>query len=402
MMFFWVKIFFILVLFVVSLRFKINIGISLLISSFLVGLFFYSGFKEITDVFFKSITSYTTIKTVVIIYSVLLLSNVIKEKGIKSLSESLLEIFKDVKYAIIFPPMFIGLLPMPGGALFPSEIVNELGDKIDMKPEEKTFVNYWFRHIWEYFWPLYPGLILTSNILNIPIKQIMKHQFYLTILALLIGILFIKKLKNVKVERKIPLSGSLLNVFLGFFPVLLIVVLILFTKLREEIIVFSISIFFLIVLNVGIKKKLEIFVKSFSLDMILLIVGVMVFKDFFSNSEIIKNNFLLFQNYKATYYILLIFIPILIGIFTGVNQAYVGILLPIVSTIILKANGSVDFVKLTLFYASGFFGVLLSPVHLCLSLTREYFKADWSKVYRILFPSTLPILLIPLLVDLII
>ncbi|HAF07497.1 MAG: DUF401 family protein [bacterium] len=401
MMLFWVKIFFIIVIFVVSLRFKINIGISLLISSLFIGLFFYSGFKQISDVFVKSITSYTTVKTVIIIYSVLLLTNVIKEKGIKVITESLLEIFKDVKYAIIFPPMFIGLLPMPGGALVPSEIVNELGDKIDMKPEEKTFVNYWFRHIWEYFWPLYPGLILTSNILSVPIKEVMKHQFYLTIVAFLIGIFFIKKLKNVKVERKIPLSKSLLNVFLGFLPVLLIVVLILFSKFREEIIVFSVSFFFLIILKVGIKKKVKIFIKSISLDMILLIVGVMVFKDFFSNSEVIKNNFLLFQNYKATYYILLIFIPVLIGIFTGVNQAYVGILLPIVSTIILKENGSVDFIKLTLFYASGFFGVLISPVHLCLSLTREYFKADWSKVYRILFPSTLPILLIPLLVDLI-
>ncbi|KUK51507.1 MAG: Uncharacterized protein XD76_0309 [candidate division TA06 bacterium 32_111] len=400
-MLFWVKIFFIIVIFVVSLRFKINIGISLLISSLFIGLFFYSGFKQISDVFVKSITSYTTVKTVIIIYSVLLLTNVIKEKGIKVITESLLEIFKDVKYAIIFPPMFIGLLPMPGGALVPSEIVNELGDKIDMKPEEKTFVNYWFRHIWEYFWPLYPGLILTSNILSVPIKEVMKHQFYLTIVAFLIGIFFIKKLKNVKVERKIPLSKSLLNVFLGFLPVLLIVVLILFSKFREEIIVFSVSFFFLIILKVGIKKKVKIFIKSISLDMILLIVGVMVFKDFFSNSEVIKNNFLLFQNYKATYYILLIFIPVLIGIFTGVNQAYVGILLPIVSTIILKENGSVDFIKLTLFYASGFFGVLISPVHLCLSLTREYFKADWSKVYRILFPSTLPILLIPLLVDLI-
>lgn len=400
-MLFWVKIFFIIVIFVVSLRFKINIGISLLISSLFIGLFFYSGFKQISDVFVKSITSYTTVKTVIIIYSVLLLTNVIKEKGIKVITESLLEIFKDVKYAIIFPPMFIGLLPMPGGALVPSEIVNELGDKIDMKPEEKTFVNYWFRHIWEYFWPLYPGLILTSNILSVPIKEVMKHQFYLTIVAFLIGIFFIKKLKNVKVERKIPLSKSLLNVFLGFLPVLLIVVLILFSKFREEIIVFSVSFFFLIILKVGIKKKVKIFIKSISLDMILLIVGVMVFKDFFSNSEVIKNNFLLFQNYKATYYILLIFIPVLIGIFTGINQAYVGILLPIVSTIILKENGSVDFIKLTLFYASGFFGVLISPVHLCLSLTREYFKADWSKVYRILFPSTLPILLIPLLVDLI-
>ncbi|MEO0288199.1 MAG: DUF401 family protein [candidate division WOR-3 bacterium] len=400
-MLFWVKIFFILILFVLFLRLKINLGISLLVSSFFVGIFFYSGFAQIGRVFIKSITSYTTIKTVIIIYSVLLLSNVIKEKGIKVLSDSLLEIFRDVKYAIIFPPMFIGLLPMPGGALFPAEIVSELGDKIELKPEEKTFVNYWFRHIWEYFWPLYPGLILTSNILNIPIKMVMKYQFYLTIIAFTIGVLYIKRLKNVKVERKIPLTKSLLNVVEGFLPVLIIVILILFSNVKEEMVVFFVSFLFLLFLKTNFKKKIELFVKSFSFDMIFLIVGVMIFKDFFSNSQIIKDNFLVLQNYKATYYLLLVVLPVLVGMFTGVNQAYVGILLPLVSTIILKENGSVDFIKLTLFYASGFFGVLLSPVHLCLSLTREYYRADWSKVYRILLPSTLPIILVPFLVNLI-
>ncbi|MEO0236979.1 MAG: DUF401 family protein [candidate division WOR-3 bacterium] len=400
-MFFWGKIFFILILFVLFLRLKINIGISLLVSSIFVGIFFYSGFAEIGKVFIKSITSYTTIKTVIIIYSVLLLSNVIKEKGIKVLSDSLLEIFRDVKYAIIFPPMFIGLLPMPGGALFPAEIVNDLGDKIELKPEQKTFINYWFRHIWEYFWPLYPGLILTSNILNIPIKMVMKYQFYLTIIAFTIGIVYIKRLKNVKVERKIPLTKSLFNVVEGFLPVFIIVVLILFSNVKEEVVVFFVSFLFLLFLKTDIKKKIELFFKSFSFDMIFLIVGVMIFKDFFSNSQIIKDNFLILQNYKATYYLLLVMLPILVGMFTGVNQAYVGILLPLVSTVILKENGSVDFIKLTLFYASGFLGVLLSPVHLCLSLTREYYKADWSKIYRILLPSTLPIILIPFFMNLI-
>ena len=40
-------------------------------------------------------------------------------------------------------------------------------------------------------------------------------------------------------------------------------------------------------------------------------------------------------------------------------------------------------------YAGAFLGVLSSPVHLCLSLTREYFHAEWGKVYRLLIPVLL-------------
>jgi hypothetical protein len=35
-------------------------------------------------------------------------------------------------------------------------------------------------------------------------------------------------------------------------------------------------------------------------------------------------------------------------------------------------------------YVSGFCGILLSPAHLCLALTADYFKAELRDVYRIL------------------
>jgi hypothetical protein len=38
-------------------------------------------------------------------------------------------------------------------------------------------------------------------------------------------------------------------------------------------------------------------------------------------------------------------------------------------------------------FAAGFIGVLISPVHLCLVLTREYFKADMWGVYKKIIPS---------------
>jgi len=39
--------------------------------------------------------------------------------------------------------------------------------------------------------------------------------------------------------------------------------------------------------------------------------------------------------------------------------------------------------------AGGFLGVMFSPVHLCLALTRVYFKAEWGPIYRLIAPSAL-------------
>jgi len=43
-------------------------------------------------------------------------------------------------------------------------------------------------------------------------------------------------------------------------------------------------------------------------------------------------------------------------------------------------------------FASGFAGVLLSPVHLCLLLSNQYFGARLSGVYIYLIPATLAII----------
>jgi hypothetical protein len=49
--------------------------------------------------------------------------------------------------------------------------------------------------------------------------------------------------------------------------------------------------------------------------------------------------------------------------------------------------------RLMLAYCGGFCGVLLSPTHLCLVLTKDYFRADFAKVYQQLIPLVLFVIL---------
>jgi len=50
-------------------------------------------------------------------------------------------------------------------------------------------------------------------------------------------------------------------------------------------------------------------------------------------------------------------------------------------------------------YVSGFIGVLLSPVHICLLLTNEYFGSDLSKVFsKYLLKSCLSLFLLLILI----
>ncbi len=55
----------------------------------------------------------------------------------------------------------------------------------------KTRTNYWFRHVWEYWWPLYPGVILTFDLTGLQIWQLILVQAPVSLLAITGGYLFL-------------------------------------------------------------------------------------------------------------------------------------------------------------------------------------------------------------------
>ena len=81
---------------------------------------------------------------------------------------------------------------------------------------------------------------------------------------------------------------------------------------------------------------------------------------------------------------LLLVLPFAIGLMTGVTIAFVGVSFPILLPIMQGGGDNLPFYMMFA-YASGYCGVLLSPVHLCLVLTKDYFRAEMRKVYRLLF-----------------
>ncbi|RKX39885.1 MAG: TIGR00529 family membrane protein, partial [Thermotogae bacterium] len=70
-----------------------------------------------------------------------------------------------------------------------------------------------------------------------------------------------------------------------------------------------------------------------------------------------------------------VILPIVVGMSTGITQTTVGISLPIV-----LGMGGANLALLT--YVFSVAGVLLSPVHLCLVLTSQYFNVNFLQVLQ--------------------
>jgi uncharacterized protein len=80
--------------------------------------------------------------------------------------------------------------------------------------------------------------------------------------------------------------------------------------------------------------------------------------------------------------VLTILIPFFVAFLTGMSQAYVAITFPI----LLGMIPEVDLPLMALAYVSGFAGLMLSPMHLCLVLTAEFYQARIGKMMIMMLP----------------
>jgi len=132
----------------------------------------------------------------------------------------------------------------------------------------------------------------------------------------------------------------------------------------------------------GLKSRWGVIVRGFSLKTVWLIVAVMVFKEVLEVSGALDAVVRAIPPQGLSAYVLMFAAPFVVGLLTGVNQAFVAISFPLLVPII--GTGTPDMVLMTFAYVSGFAGILLSPAHLCLVLTADYFKAEMKDVYRLL------------------
>ena len=92
---------------------------------------------------------------------------------------------------------------------------------------------------------------------------------------------------------------------------------------------------------------------------------------------------------------LFILIPFVCGMTTGLSIGFVGTSFPIVMSM-LGETPSPGTVLTTAFlaYGSGYVGMLLSPVHVCLIVTNEHFKTQLSESLRKLAVPSMILLLV--------
>lgn len=391
-----IKLLAVIAVIIFLIRIKWKLEYIMLLASLLIGVLFGLSPVQIGKNFVLALVDPATLKLIGIIVLVYILSGVLRKvESLKDLVDSLQGLVKDYRLVLAFIPALLGLIPMPAGAIFSAPMVKDVGGRVGLTPEEELFVNYWFRHIWEFVWPLFPGIILFAGLLKVEIQEVIVVQFPLTIITVIVG--FIWEYKNLRKDttliNKKDILFNLKKLFFGVWPILLIIVLVLGTKtdLLLSLLIVILSLIFINIKKLSLKILKEIVKNDIDLSVVVLIASIMIFKRILQVSggiEIIPE---VFAKLGIHPFIVLFSIPFFIAIMTGVGTAALGIGLPVLLPIIIQGEPNLYYAMLA--FTGSFAGVMISPMHLCLVVTKNYFKADMAKIYKML---TLPLIIISL------
>lgn len=384
-----IKITIVFLVIIFLLRLKWNIGYVMFIGSAILFLLYLTPPDRILNTVLETVTDSITIKLFFSLTLIRVLEMILREKGIlRMMTETTRQFLKGRRAVIVSMPLLIGLLPSLGGAYFSAPMVEESTKGLRMSSDEKAFINYWFRHPWEYVLPLYPGILLASALSKTDLRDLILSNTAYALLIPVTGFFFSMRRLRERVltpdQRKENAGGHNMRSLLCFLPIaiILFLVMVVHLELHYSLLLTIIGLFLLYRLRPGeILKTLRY---GFTKEVIILILGTMFFKFTMESSGAVGHLNQFFANRGIPLLPVLFLLPFISGLLTGLTIGFVGSTFPL----LMSMAGGLSLGQLSFAFVSGYAGVLLSPVHLCLVLTREYFRADFRAMYRRIIPST--------------
>ena len=296
------------------------------------------------------------------------------------------------KSFLMFGPAFLGMLPMPGGALLSAPLVFRVG--LDISDDKYTAINVWFRHTLILIYPL-GALLVTTKMANLNLYTAMLYLIPGFILMIVLGyILLLKGIKgNLQNNNKSNIKKLLVPVgIILSAPIIHIILMSIFNPpdpilsglrlgaggpeipllvgvLTSLILAFSFG-------KLDFKEIIPISIKMKPWKFFLIIIGMFLFLNLFQASNISK----VLADIVFCKSFLIVGIATFLGFVTGRVQMPFAILLPIYYS--KFGSGAMTYLVFAVMFFSTYMGYIISPIHPCVSVSIEFFGSTLKDFFK--------------------
>jgi hypothetical protein len=386
-MFAVIKVLVTLAVIVIALNRKIKMGNAMLAGSVVLLLLSQPTLEKLAAATLRTATSHSTWEILFALYFVMCLEYQFRTGGIiDGLMATARSLLKSDRVLLAMMPAFLGFLPSLGGAIFSAPLVESASKPYSLSAETKTAINYWFRHVWEYTNPIFTGMLLASQISGLSLNSLISHMAWLTVLSAVIGwLLLISPLKqNQRTSGTTGTSGpditSYHYLLLATAPIVANFILVVFLKLPASISMALVVGAMVFVLRQNLPDIRAMLLHALDSKLLLGIIGILFFQQILQQSGAIDEIALLLNAVSIPPTVVIGIIAFVAGLLTGTSQGFVAIAFPFIA---VMAPGNLTLAMIS--FVMGTAGQMLSPAHMCLLVTLDYFNADFVKTLRPVF-----------------
>ncbi len=404
MIFPYIKLFAVFALMFIGLRLRLSLGVCALIGSFIMALLFGIGPLEWYTLALSIFSESSMIIVWAIIICVLSLSSFMESsKQAERFMTALSRKVTSPRIRMVLFPIIIGLLPVPGGAVFSAPMISAVAKELPMAEQSKSDINYWFRHTGEMSWPLFPGLILAASIGGVTTPNLVLWTFPISIAYFAIGWFFFVRSHNIPtlptythedtshiwhtiVKEGAPLIIAIVGAL--FLEVCFAYFLPQIPMDYAIIVALVCSVFCCLLQNkLGAGDLLQTLLKPNVRSMLFMIGALGVFKNVIIGGGIVQH--LLSKDVDLiALWLCATVLPMSIGMLTGLMIVGVGAAFPLLVALVEVSNAGSVIPWLMLGLVSNHVGAMISPLHICLVLSCEYFKVNvMHSVKKMIVPS---------------
>jgi hypothetical protein len=386
-MFAVIKVLVTLAVIVIALNRKVKMGNAMLAGSVVLFLLSQPTMEKLVTATLRTATSHSTWEILFALYFVMCLEYQFRTGGIiDGLMATARSLLKSDRVLLAMMPAFLGFLPSLGGAIFSAPLVESASKPYSLSAETKTAINYWFRHVWEYTNPIFTGMLLASQISGLSLNSLISHMAWLTVLSAVIGwLLLISPLKqNLPTSSTTGTAGSDSTSYhyllLATAPIVANFILVVFLKLPASISMALVVGAMIFVLRQNLPDIRAMLLHALDSKLLWGIIGILFFQQILQQSGAIDEIALLLNAVSIPATVVIGIIAFVAGLLTGTSQGFVAIAFPFIA---VMAPGDLTLAMIS--FVMGTAGQMLSPAHMCLLVTLDYFNADFVKTLRPVF-----------------
>ncbi|HOA15774.1 MAG TPA: DUF401 family protein [Bacillota bacterium] len=313
---------------------------------------------------------------------------------------SLGRLIPDKRVHMVLLPAFMGLLPSAGGALLSCPMVDRASDGSEASPEKKAFANFWFRHIMEFIAPVYTAIIILAQITKLPMASLLRAMLPMALVATAVGIPVAFRGTRKPAPRPSDGDGkkrdALRGLVLSVLPLAAVLIMVITFGLSPIVALIPVILALIAIYRPKPPDYRKMAANVFNPAMIGMIIGLMFYKDALTGSGGIEALGSTFSGFGLSMPLLALLLPFAVGFLTGMSSVTMALVMPIL--ISMYGIEAITPQLAALSYTGCNMGMNLTPTHLCLVLTVDYFKVDLIKVIGLLLLPAMAVMAAALLI----